>query len=275
MWSHDIEVTPGDIRRAWGVVMAGQNPLSDRQDQTIMVRHNMNSWRSETVNQWVGVNGAAIDHRLNHGYAVEEADVEIGGGQTEFTVPAMLWDEDEGDLSIDAVMAGEDAYRVMWHEEEAPKSLTIRACIGMHAGTSAEVLADYMTWLLKVIDAAQRKGYAPTVELWVGIRECFSRFKDETMRVRIPLVEAGQMVDVDSWRAYLTPGAFRTLGFLAIGLAADRAKGTRRLVPGIGYPTNQSWSITLQDGVLDIECPGGAERFPEMSMNEKLEAVGI
>jgi hypothetical protein len=275
MWTHDIEVTPGDIRRAWGAVMAGENPLTDRQSATVMVSFHMEQWRSEHVNEWTGVTGAVMDHRLNHGFAVDAADVEIGGGQTDFTVPVMLRDEEEGDLSIEDVIGGEDAYRVVWQDVEAPKSLTIRACIGMHAGTSAEVLGDYMTWLLKVVDAAVNKGYAPTVELWVGLKGCFQRFKSERMRVLIPLVKAGEMIDVDSWRAYLTPGAFRTLGFLAIGLAADRTKGTRRLTMGMGSPTNQEWGVELDDGVLYVECPGGSDRFPEQWMNERLEAVGV
>lgn len=275
MWTHDIEITPAEIRQAWGVVMDGSNPLSERQASSIMCTHNMDAWRSGRADQWIGATGAEINDRLKHGYAVEAADVEIGGGQTDFTVPVMVWDEDEGDLCVEAVMAAEDAYRVQWQEEEAPKSLTIRACIGMHAGTLAEVLGAYMTWLLRVIDAAQNKGYTPSVELWIGTQGGFQRYGEETLRVRIPLVEAGQMIDVDSWRAYLTPGAFRTLGFLAIGLAADRTKGRRRLTRGMGSPTNVKWDVRLEDGVLEIECPGGDVSFPEEHMNEKLEQTGV
>jgi hypothetical protein len=275
MWSHDIEVTPGEIRRAWGAIMNGENPFSDRQSGSCIVQSNMERWRSPEANDWIGASGAEIDHRLTHGYAVEEADIPVTGGQTEFTLPTMLWDEEEGDLFIDQVLSGEDAYRVQWEDVESPKSLTIRACIGMHAGTSAKVLGEYMEWLLKVIDAAQRRGVTPTVELWIGTKGSYARHPSETVRIRIPLVKSGEIIDVDSWRAYLTPGAFRSLGFVAMGLAADRTKNARRLTYGLGSPTNRRWNVTVEDGVMEVECPGGDTRFPEEHMNELVEAAGV
>jgi hypothetical protein len=275
MWSHDIEVTPADIRQAWGRIMDGENPFSDRQNGSCIVLANLDQWRSEKADEWIGATGREIDHRLTHGYAVEEADIPVTGGQTEFVLPTMLWDEEEGDLFIDQVLSGEDAYRVQWEEVEAPKSLTIRACIGMHAGTLAEVLGDYMTWLLKVVDAAQRRGVTPTVELWIGTNGSYERHPREKTRIRIPLVKSGEIIDVDSWRAYLTPGAFRSLGFVAMGLAADRTKNARRLTYGLGSPTNQSWNVTVEDGVMEVECPGGASSFPEEHMNRLMEAAGV
>lgn len=274
-FTHDIEVTPGEIRRAWGTIMGGSNPFTDRQDRSILVQQHLRNYRSDVVNPWIGATGAEINERLIHGYAVETADLKVDGGMTEYVAPQMVWDDEEGDLMVESVIGGEDAYRVMWEDVETPKSLTIRACIGMHAGTDAQVIADYLTWLLKVIDAAQRRGVSPDVELWIGTRGSFQRFGSETMRIRIPLVKSGEMIDVDSWRAYLTPGAFRSLGFVAIGLAADKTKGIRRLTPGLGSPTNRSWGVTLEDGVMEIECPGGDSSFPEQHMNDLLEAASI
>jgi hypothetical protein len=179
-------------------------------------------------------------------------------------------DEETGDLLIDQVLSGEELYRAQWSDTPAPRSLTIRACIGMHAGVDAKIIGAYNEWLLKVIDAAQRRGVAPNVELWIGTKGGYGGHG--TLRARIPLVKAGEIVDATAWRAYLTPGAFRSLGFVALALAADKAG--RALNAGMGSPTNKRWSVTLDGDVLEIECPGGASEFPEELLDQMLEAAG-
>jgi hypothetical protein len=140
----------------------------------------------------------------------------------------------------------------------------------MHAGVEAHVIGAYNEWILKVIDAAQRRGIAPRVELWIGSKNGFTgKGARESLTVRIPLCEPGEVVDVTAWRAYLTPGAFRSLGFVALALGAD--KTPRYLTAGMGSPTNRQWSVTFEDDVLDIECPGGAVSFPEADLDRMLE----
>jgi hypothetical protein len=268
-FTHDIEVAPGEIRRAWAQIQEGGMPFTDRQKGSATV-YRMADYRSADLNHWIGASGPEIQHRLEHGYDVDLKPLDIGG-EAEYAMPQIELDDEVGDLLVDQVLGGEDFYRVQWQESEAPRSLTIRACIGMHAGVEAHVLGAYMEWILKVIDAAQRRGIVPTVELWVGTQRSFSRRPNESMRVRIPLVDAGEMVDVTSWRAYLTPGAFRSLGFVAIALGADKAR--RTLTFGMGAPTNKQWAVRFEDNVLDIECPGGANSFPEEEMDRMLEAA--
>jgi hypothetical protein len=165
----------------------------------------------------------------------------------------------------------EDLYRAQWADTDAPRSLTIRACFGMHAGVDAKVIGAYNEWLLKVVDAAVRRGISPRLELWIGTKgRTFSgQGAGESMTIRIPLCEPGEMIDAAAWRAYLTPGAFRSLGFVAMALAAD--KTPRHLTGGMGAPTNSQWNVTFEDDVLDIECPGGANSFPEEAMDIMLE----
>jgi len=274
VWSHDIEVTPTEIREAWGAIMRGENPFSPRQAASMTVRL-LDDYRSPVANDWIGATGAEIDRRLNHGYDVETKDLQIGGA-ADYSVPMVELSEETGDLLIDQVLSGEDLYRAQWEDVTVPRSLTIRACIGMHAGTDASVLGAYMEWVLKVVDAAQRRGFVPSVELWVGISGPFSGAGSrETLRIRIPLVNGGEVIDVTSWRAYLTPGAFRSLGFVAFALAADKTVTKRRLTLGMGAPTNRGWAVTRDGDVLDIECPGGARSFPEAELDQKLAEAGI
>lgn len=271
-FTHDVEITPAEIRRAWGEMIDGANPFK-RQTAPYFISSDFKSYRSDRVDPWVGATGAEINQRLIHGYSVDASDHQIGGGDTDFVLPMMALDEEQGDLLIDHVVGGEDMYRVQWQDSDAPRSITIRACISMAASTDAKVLSDYLTWLLKVIDAAQRGGLCPTVELWMGTSGGLAGKPRDTFRVRIPLVEAGEMIDVTSWQAYLTPGAFRSLGFFGLALGADRA-GVR-LNGGMGCPTNSNWGMTFEDGVLDIECPASAHDFPEARMDEMLAESGV
>ena len=274
MYRWDVEVTPAEIRQAWTAIQNGDNPFSERQAGCgTVARFRDYRAASEDAAWFVGATGAAIQHRLDHGYAIDAKDVAMPGGSTEYVMPVVELDDETGDLLVDQVLSGEELYRADWSETVQPKSLTIRACIGMHAGTDAAVIGAYNEWILKIIDAAQRRGVSPDVELWIGVKGGIVRSPKDLMRVRIPLVKSGEMVDAAAWRAYLTPGAFRSLGFVALALAGDKIG--RSLTAGLGAPTNTAWKITHEDGVLDIECPGGDVKFPEELLDQMLSEAGI
>jgi hypothetical protein len=272
-FTYDVEVTPAEIRQAWGSMMDGENPFSSKQKAPQFIASGFAAYRSATADPWVGATGAEINERLIHGYAVEASEHAIGEGMTEFSMSTMTLDDEEGDLLIDQVLGGEDLYRAQWSEQDAPRAITIRACITFAARAGAQVVNEYLTWLLKVVDAAQRRGLAATVELWMGIKGGYASRPSETTRIRIPLVDAGEMLDVTSWQAYLTPGAFRSLGFFGIVMAADKVN--RTCVAGLGAPTNKRWNVTYEDGVLDVECPSSADTFPEEYMDELLAESGV
>jgi hypothetical protein len=271
-FTYDVEVTPAEIRRAWGAMIDGANPFR-RQKAPRFIADGFRLYRSSEADPWIGATGAEINERLIHGYTPEASDHQIGHAITEHTMAVMELDEEQGDLLIDQVLGGEELYRVQWSEQPAPRAITIRACIGMAASTDSSILNAYLTWLLRVADAAHRRGVQASIELWIGTNNSFAGRPGETMRVRIPLVDAGEMVDVASWQAYLTPGAFRSLGFFAMALAADRLN--RSLTTGMGQPTNTRWNVSFEDGVLDIECPASADDFPEAEMDRLLAESGV
>jgi hypothetical protein len=259
-------VTTGEIRAAWSEIQEGKNPFTDRQKSSATVRR-LPDYRGAVASPWIGASGAEIQDRLQNGYYVDAADVTIPGGAVEIASPAMDLNEEEGNLLVSAVLAGDDFYRVRWDDLPARRGLKIRACIGMAAGASAETIGAYMTWILKVIDAAERSGVAPDVELWIGTKKGFLSGHDR-LTVTIPLVKAGELVDAVAWRAFLTPGAFRSLGFVALALGADKVK--RGLNSGMGAPTNRGWAVDYSNEVLAIECPASASSFPADLMDRML-----
>lgn len=267
-----VTITPGEVREAWATIRRDQNPFSDKQANTVVVSQHLSIYRGDVVDSWIGGSGAQIQDRLEHGYTPEgEITADIGGSE-DYLLPAPLLDEDEGDLLIDSVLSGEDFYRVEWSDQTAPKSLTIRANIGFSARVDSTELGRYMSWVLKVADAARRAGAVPTIELTITTGGSFVRSHDR-MQILIPLVAPGEVVDEVSWRAYLAPGAFRSLGFVAILLAADKLG--RTLTKGLGYPTNKDWSVAQDGDILEITCPGSMEHFPEEALDEMLETATL
>jgi hypothetical protein len=267
---HDVTVTTGEIRDAWSEIQAGRNPFTSRQAASGTVRK-LPTYRGSTVDPFVGASGSEIQDRLQNGYWPEGLEAELPGGAVEIGVPFVDLVEEDGDLILSQALGGEDLMYAQWEPTEAPRGLTIRACIGMHAGVDAKQLGAYMTWILKVIDAAERKGIAPDVELWIGTQNGFVGSKDR-MTVRIPLVKAGELIDAVAWRAFMAPGAFRSLGFVAFALGADKAG--QRLNMGMGAPTNKAWKVDFADDVLSIECPGGMQSFPAELLDGMLEEAG-
>lgn len=265
----EATVTQSEIREAWATIQRGQNPFSPKQDRSCTVVQ-IDRYRGSKVNPWVGASGAQIQDRLENGYTPEGAITADLRGRDEYAAPTMWLDEEEGDLLLDQAINGEDMYRVQWEDQSSPKSLTIRANIGFSANVEAVELGRYLEWILKVADAARQNGAVPSIELTVTLRESFVGSKDR-LQILIPLVEAGEVVDETAWRAYLAPGAFRSLGFVAIGIAADKLN--RSLTSGLGYPTNKDWNVTLEDDVLSITCPGSMGIFPEATLDIMLETA--
>jgi hypothetical protein len=145
---------------------------------------------------------------------------------------------------------------VEWQDTPIKRGLTIRAETGFSAGTDAAAqISRYLDWLLAVIDAAQTQGVPVDLDLTISTKGSFLRRPNETLQIVIPVFRAGETMDVAAWRAFLSPGSFRSLGFLAMGLAADKLG--RTLNSGLGYPTGTGWTADFnpEAGVLALGVP--------------------
>lgn len=267
---HDVKVTPAEIRAAWATIQGGRNPFHKRQLTGWATDRQLTRYRGTEASSFVGASGAQIQDRLDNGYYVEGKEFDVPGGDVEIVSPMMDLVEEDGDLIVSAAIAGDDLYRVRWEDFEAKKGLRIRVQIGMSAGTNSDVLSRYMTWVLKVIDAAERRGIAPDVELYCGAGDCFTDGPGG-QTVTIPLVKAGEIIDAVAWRAFMAPGAFRSLGFVALVLAADKIG--RPIASHLGKPMGAGWKVTHGEDTLEIDAPKSGTSFPEDVMDAQLEAA--
>lgn len=263
-----IEISPSEIKAAWDVLQKGDNPLPKQS----ALSYSMESWRGEQVNPWTGCSGTQMQKWLAEGYYPEDgAEADLSGfGAAEIETPMIEWDEDEGDLYIEAALGGEDMPYAQWEGFEAKRGMKIRACFDTNCGTKAEPLAEYFAWILRMIDLAEAKGIAPDVELFIYTEGSFNG-KSGRHYINIPVVKAGEIVDAVSWRAYLSKGGFRTLGFVALGLAAEKLSAT--LTSGLGRAVNEKWDVVVEDGVMTTFCPGHFDSFPADEMTKKAETA--
>jgi hypothetical protein len=263
-------ITPTQIREAWDTAMAGRFPFDERQRSGI--GHNVESWRRETGSTFLGASGAQMQEWLRHGYFVDGDEITVAPGDAEAQIPSVEMFEEDGDLIVDQALNGEDLIYARWENFEAKRGVTVRICVGMNAGTDAQIFDDYFAWVLRLLDSIERQGLSPDVELFfVAVSPFARRGGDDRIETRIPLVKAGEVVDSVSWRAYLTRSAFRMLGFTALALAADERK--RSLSPTLGRSGSTGWGVTFEDDVLTVNCPMSGNGFPEAEMTAKLQAA--
>lgn len=262
-------ITTTEVREAWDKVQAGKFPLTHKQSEGL--GHLVQGWRGDRYDDWNGCSGKQMQTWLHEGYWPEGEDMpNLSGSDVEVSMPFIGFDEDEGDLSIEMALNGEDMYRLHWDAMDSPKGMKIRACFDFNAGVNATIMRDYFAWVLNVIERAEGLGIAPDVELFIETQGSFQGHDSRHDMIAIPVVKAGELVDTVAWRAYLTKGGFRTLGFLALGLAGDKLGLS--LTGSLGRATGHKWDVTLdEDDVLTLHAPGNASSFDKTAMNKALE----
>lgn len=266
---HTVKITSDEIRGAWDALQSGRNPV---RGQTALTGYAEGRWVGSTVDTFVGCSGAQMNDRLRFGYVPKNAPEIDATTGADFNLPAMELSED-GSLVLDAALAGEDFYRVQWLDTPSKRGLTIRANVAFAAGTDVEAqISRYLDWLLAVVDAAQTQGVPVDLELAIRTKGSLQHRPADVLEVVIPVFRAGETMDVAAWRAFLSPGSFRSLGFLSMGLAADKLGHT--LVGTLGYPTGKDWTADFdaEGGTLTLDVPSWPDgEFPADAMTAKAQ----
>lgn len=256
-------ITTAEVREEFLRIRAGKPTLKDRQIQGTIA----GIQSSRVDHYFTGCSGDQMEDWVLNGKEPEgdALDVTMGGAEDQI-VPDMLWDDEEGDLMVDAVLSGEDFYRVRWEDVPTPRSIRIVAQVNMLGGTPPEVLGAYSDFILRAVDAATGIGAAPGLEIVHYVKRAIQG--ENECRFFIPLVQPGETVDPTAWRAFFSIGGFRMLGFLARGIAAK--KDRKKLGGGMGFSSGPGWNVTKDGDTITITCPPEATSFPEDMMAAKL-----
>lgn len=249
----------------------GENPCSRR--NTVSAIRDAMSYPDQ-YDDFLGASPREIATALREGYNPKR-EAKLGtvayGGQ-EILTPQIDLNEDDGDLLVDQVLQGEDFFYAKWDHVPTTVGARLRILWNTLGCSSADVLNDYYDWSLSIVDALKARGNAPSVELRILNRGCL---RDKGLvEITIPLGEAGKIVDSVAWRAFLSPGAYRSLGFLSHALIADDI-GTR-VAYGHGRSQGHAFGVAYdpEEGIVDVVCPKAMpNRFPVEDMDRMLEEV--
>jgi hypothetical protein len=227
---------------------------------------------------FLGATPREIGDRLKRGHKPTHTSSITGstfGDQEIFQSNIFINDED-GDMLIESVLGGEDLYYCKYDPMPTTAGATLRIMWNTLADSSAECLNAYYDWCLSVIESLKNRGMAPTVELKILNRGCVDipGSKDDLVEIIIPLTTGGMIVDSVAWRAFLAPGAYRTLGFLSHGLLAEDLNSHVNYSHGSSVGHAFAVAYDQASGVVDIACPRSMPAvFPVEEMEAQLDRV--
>ena len=267
---HIITIT--EIRESWEALING-----DERPEHVQGHQAEYGRNPDRHYDWMGASPREISRALSHGF-FPDLDTDIikasAYGTQEILVPQVMTNEEEGELLIDQVLAGEDEYYAALDMQPANLGVEIIIQFGTNSASDAKTQGDYFEWCLHVIDTLERKGVSPSVTMRSTTADLMYDRDGDTI-IDIPLVQEGERVDPITWRAFLNPGAFRSLGFLTFGMAAVREGDNT--TSGLGRCKSGSQFLVdydPEDGVIHIGAPthmGG--EFPADEMTRNLNTI--
>lgn len=270
-------VTTEEIRTAWNLIQGNLPFLSSSSRQsTFEANALVRKWRGNVVNKWIGCSGEQMQGWLAEGYYPSEGDIpEVNFSNAPVHKRRFVSNDEAGELQIDAALAGDDYIYRAYTNREVPRNINVHIDTCFSASTNSRVIAQYLEWCLRLVEALQKRGLAPGLSLEIATQRMF-RERGDWENVVIPLSQAGEQIDSIAWRAYFTEGGFRTLGFLSMGIAGDKLGLT--VSSGLGTPHLRSkFSVEFDEdtSTLHITSPNSPHTFNADEMNALVEAAGV
>ena len=258
-----IEISVTDVREMFRKIVSGK---SSGQVACDALRA---SWQS--MPDFYGDTPEGMTDKLDKGYAPDGEFNGYANGSADQIRAELVRDDEMGDLDLQSIISGEDSYRIMYEEVPSPRSVTITAQVNMLGDVPVKILTEYTDFILRAIMAAETMGAAPGLEILHLVRGVFTKSDSEHLTLTIPLVNQGEAMDPTSWRAFLSPGGFRMLGFVARGIAANKLN--KKVRYGFGRSAGPGWDVKRDGDHITITCPPSAYDFPREEMEAKLVAA--
>lgn len=253
------------LRQAWMDVRAGKNPVASQHGFRSYAEKYKNGF-SKYDAEWYGATCEEVDKWVKDGYTPKPGEVPVTIETSDSESPVMEFDEENGNFIYDAYLDGSDMPYTQWGQNEAKRGLIIKACYDFNCGTPAKVIADYLAFILRIIDDCETRGISPGLELFQETRGSYAGRDKEIDVISTVMKREGEINDSYSWRSLLSPAGFRTLGFLALALHGQD-KGYQ-ITSSLGYAVGNKWSVEFDatTDTLIIDTPQSAHEFPEDEM---------
>lgn len=183
----------------------------------------------------------------------------------------LIFSEEGDEFHYDRAMSGEDNVFSEWTKRQVIPGLAVEAEISFSASVDNEVLRNYFSWICRAVYSLEENG----VDCQVSLTMTMDRvFEGNTRRRRtiVRVKKEQEVSDFSYWSAMISPASFRTFGFIAQTLNADR--NGDNVSTGQGGNGGSGWYVRFDPvrQVMEISSDymGGGYSFPEEDMTRQL-----
>lgn len=270
-------VTQSEIKTAWDRLQAGDTNYLGHTYASRDFNIHSNRWRGSKVDSWTGCSGEQMQGWLAEGFYPPAGNVpNVKFSDAPVKKRRYVANDEAGELQVDAVLAGDDYIYREYTQRTMPRNINIEVDVTFSATTNQQIIAQYLEWVLQLVEALQQRGLSPGLSIF---NECFAgvyRQYNGPMKIIIPLARAGEQIDAVAWRAFFSSGGYRMLVFMAKGVGG--AKKGWSTTAGIGKPVQRTrfdMQFDKETATLKILSPSAPRAFDAASMNRLIESVGI
>lgn len=224
---------------------------------------------SQSRQNWAGCSFAEINDWIANGYRVPGLD-EVSSLVPTKPRRRLRYSEEGDELNLDLVWSGSDEPFSEWEKRSGKPGLSVEIHTSFYFGVSASTITAYQRWIARALQTLDENGVDMEINV-VTVTDDRNGNKLETLtRVRKP----GEASDYANWSAMFSPGGFRMLGILGIGIHFDE-RGKEIPFGYGGSGPYGSWEVAYDEdrNILVIGNDENEPTFPEMEMTEKLVAV--
>jgi hypothetical protein len=217
---------------------------------------------------WAGFTGTELQGWILRGYRVESLR-NIANPPIKIREKRRLIFGEEGDeFHYDMQMSGDDRPFSSMPKTPAMPGVSLQIGVSFLAGTSADVISDYVKWACRAAYSIESAGIDLEVNIDYGNEGSFGDSRRSHINVRVK--REGKATDFNSWSSILSPASLRGFGFIARTMAADSVK--KVVASSQGRSIGREWNCVYDSKrrIIRISNPMQPRSFPEMEMTDKL-----
>lgn len=229
------------------------------------------------VDEWQGGSLAQTLAWLDDGYYAPELQAAAELVPTADR-PRQRWSEDEGEVDIDRLYAGEDEYMREMLPSDIKPGLSVTVDAFFAASVSPQTVKDYGAWIVGLVSALERNGYDLAVSVGAPVDELYTG-KCPRTRVEMSVKRAGEMSDFTSWSALFGPTGLRHLFFTAFGVASEQVGEQQTSFMCMTLDKRASdWGVTYDRDANHLHVTVNQRHsgsFPAALLNGQLAECGL
>lgn len=255
-----------EVAAAWHAMLDGTFKSSKRQIPAVAAGSRI--WRDMPA-----FSNATEDQMrdwLKNGYDVAGPKI---SGRNSRPRRRLRYSEDDGDLQMDRIYAGDDAIYLDRKPRKRQRGINLQIEVGFRANVSGPTLDAYARWLGKLITGLEGGGFQTQID--IVSRSVNLKRSDRAQRLDIAMrvKKFGERGSLRSWSALLSPGGHRHLIFCSRILGCEQfGFGCN---PGFGGSVHPAWDLKWDPAsrTLTVCCHSMAQSFPSDEMDAKLAAI--